>query len=364
MDGNGCGARSVNPFGGHAVTKLRLIIVGLGARARTWIRVVQANRDLEIVALCDPDPSARNTVIEQFSSLPIGADITDVLGVAADAVLLVTPPGGRAGQIEAACKAGLAILAEKPLSDSVVNAARFVDMAEDAGVPLIVGLNFRYLAVTQKMRWLLQSGVIGRPEFGRFIYERWRDGTQDWLNKYPLTMDHPMLWEQSIHHFDLMRYVYDTEPAFIQAHTFNPSWTMYKGDTNVSALVTFENGMSVTYQGTWQAGHDPMNFKWRTDGSEGIIEQRAMFGDLAWAKRMEPELTRIPLTEHVAWITDAEALLRSFVSGLRGETPLECTGRDHLQSLFMLEACILASDRRAAVTIDEVRALTTPKELP
>ena len=210
----------------------------------------------------------------------------------------------------------------------------------------------------------LKGGVIGRPEFGRFIYERWRDGTQDWLNKYPLTMDHPMLWEQSIHHFDLMRYVYDTEPAFIQAHTFNPSWTMYKGDTNVSALVTFENGMSVTYQGTWQAGHDPMNFKWRTDGSEGIIEQRAMFGDLAWAKRMEPELTRIPLTEHVAWITDAEALLRSFVSGLRGETPLECTGRDHLQSLFMLEACILASDRRAAVTIDEVRALTTPKELP
>lgn len=346
------------------MTPLRLITVGLGARARTWLQVATANPDIQIVALCDPDPTARARAAEQFPGLPIGADITDVIDTDADAVLLATPPRGREIQMEVACKAGLAILAEKPLSDSVVTAARFVEMAEAAGVPLIVGLNFRYLAVTQAMRRLLHGGEIGTPEFARFIYERWRDGTQDWLNSYPLTMDHPMLWEQSIHHFDLMRYVYDAEPSYIQAHTSNPSWTMYKGDTNVAALIGFEGGMHVTYQGTWQSGHEPMNFKWRTDGSEGIVEQRAMFGDLAWAKRMDPKLTQVTLPEHVAWITDAEALLRSFISGLRGEIEVECTGRDHLQSLFMLEACILASDRRETVTIDEVRALTTLKEIP
>lgn len=345
------------------MTPLRLIIVGLGARARTWLKVVQANPDLKIVALCDPDPAARARAADAFPNIPIGADIAEVIDTDADAVLLATPPGGREAQIEAACQAGLAILAEKPLADSVVTAARYVDMAEDAGVPLIVGLNFRYLAVTQEMKRLLTSGTIGTPEFGRFIYERWRDGTQDWLNSYPLTMDHPMLWEQSIHHFDLMRYVYDAEPAFIQAQTFNPSWTMYRGDTNVSALISFDTGMRVTYQGTWQAGHDPMNFKWRTDGSEGIVEQRAMFGDLAWAKRMQPELTPVPLPEHVAWISDAEALLRSFVASVQGTQVPECTGRDHLQSLFMLEACILSSDRCETVTIGEVRALTTSKEI-
>ena len=345
------------------MTPIRLIIIGLGARARTWLQVAQANPDIDIVALCDPDPAARDRAAEQFPDIPIGADITDVITTDADAVLLCTPPGGREGQIAAACAQGLAILAEKPLSDDVITAARFVDMAEQAGVHLIVGLNFRYLAVTQEMRRLLTSGAIGKPEFGRFIYERWRDGTQDWLNKYPLTMDHPMLWEQSIHHFDLMRYVYDAEPAHIQAHTFNPSWTMYAGDTNVAALIAFENGMSVNYQGTWQSGHEPMNFNWRTDGSEGIVVQREMFGDLAWAKRMQTDLTPVPLPEHTPWITDAVALLKSFVATCRGAEP-ECTGRDHLQSLFMLQACILASDRRATVEIEEVRALTSPKETP
>ena len=335
------------------MTPLRLILVGLGARSRTWQRVIADNPNTVIVAACDPDPATRAKAAEAWPGLPIGATIDDVIGTAADAVLLATPPGGREAQIAACCKAGLAILAEKPLADDVALAALYVEMAEAAGVHLIVGLNFRYLAVTQAMRDLLRGGAIGNPEFGRFIYERWRDGTQDWLNKYPLTMDHPMLWEQSIHHFDLMRYVYDAEPVRVQAHIFNPSWTMYRGDTNVSALLQFDTGMSVTYQGTWQAGHEPMNFNWRTDGSDGITVQRAMFGDLAWAKRMQMDLTEVPLPPHAAWITDAAALLRMFVATCRGAAP-ECTGRDHLQSLYMLQACILASDRKTSVEIAEV----------
>ncbi|WP_372920931.1 Gfo/Idh/MocA family protein [Roseovarius sp.] len=341
------------------MTPLRLIFVGFGARARTWLQVILANPDLQIVALCDPDPAARTRAAEQFQGIPIGADIAEVADTDSDAVLLCTPPGKREHQIETACAHGLHILAEKPLSDNVATASRFVDMAETAGIHLIVGLNFRYLGVTQAMRDLLRGGAIGTPEFGRFIYERWRDGTQDWLNKYPLTMDHPMLWEQSIHHFDLMRYVYDAEPAYIQAHTSNPSWTMYAGDTNVSALIAFENGITVNYQGTWQSGHEPMNFNWRTDGSEGIIVQREMFGDLAIARRREPDLTPVALPDHTPWISDATELLKSFVATCRGSAAPECTGRDHLQSLFMLQACILATDRRATVDIDEIRAITS-----
>ncbi|MEL6205427.1 MAG: Gfo/Idh/MocA family oxidoreductase [Pseudomonadota bacterium] len=344
------------------MSPLRLILVGLGARARTWLEVAAANPDVDIVALCDPDRGACDRAAERYPNVPIGATLTDVIGTAADAVLLATPPGGRDAQIETCCKAGLAILAEKPLSDDVARAARFVEMAEAAGVMLIVGLNFRYLAVTQEKKRLLTEGAIGTPGFGRFTYERWRDGTQARLNSYPLTMEHPMLWEQSIHHFDLMRFVYTAEPLHVQAHTWNPSWTMYASDTNVSALIAFEGGMTVNYQGTWQSGHEPMHFNWRTDGSEGIVEQRSMFGDLAWAKRMEPEMTPVPLPPHEPWITDAAALLDRFVAMMRGEIAPECTGRDHLQSLYMLEACILASVRKSRTDIEEVRARALAKE--
>jgi len=139
---------------------------------------------------------------------------------------------------------------------------------------------------------------------------------------------------------------------------------MYAGDTNVSALIAFTNGMTVNYQGTWQSGHEPMNFNWRTDGSEGIVVQREMFGDLAWAPRLQKDLTQIELPNHTPWISDATELLKTFVATCRGTAAPACTGRDHLQSLFMLQACILASDRRAAVEIAEIRALTNLKETP
>lgn len=336
------------------MTAIRLIIVGLGARARTWLRVAGENPHIEVVGLCDPDPTARETAAGVFPNAQVEAELAAIMSVEADAVLLCTPPSGREEQIAACCTHKRAILAEKPLADSVALAARYVDMAEQAGVPLIVGLNFRYLPVTQKMRDMFRNETVGKPEFARFTYERWRDGKLPHLNKYPLTMDQPMLWEQSVHHFDLMRYVYDVEPTKIHAHTFNPSWSMYKGETNVSALIHFDTGMVVNYQGTWQGGFDRLDFEWRTDCTAGIVCQRDMFGDLAMAKRNDPDLAPVALDPHEQWITDATALLAMFVNTLQGGQA-HCTGRDHLQTLFMLEACIQSSKRGQPVEISEIR---------
>lgn len=340
-----------------------IAVIGLGARARTWLQVIAANPALRLVALCDPAPAARQHAAEHFPDTRVVASVTEALAVRPRAVLLCTPPSGRAPQIEAACRAGVAILAEKPLADTLAEAAHFVRMADEAGVPLIVGLNFRYLAVTQAKRALLQSRAAGKPEFGRFLYERWRDGMQPHLNKYPLQMVHPMLWEQSVHHFDLMRYVYGTDALRVMANTFNPSWSHYAGDTNVAALFDFTNGMHVTYQGTWQGGLDRLDFDWRTDCTHGVVAQRDMFGDLQMARRADGALAAVPLPPHEPWISDATGLLASFVATLHGTSPPECTGRDHLHSLAMVEACIASSDRGEPVFLEEFAGLTGPAQL-
>lgn len=327
---------------------LRIIIVGLGARAQFWLRVINANPDCKIVGLVDPSEAARDRALAQCPGAVTGADV-DLLGqVAADFVLLATPPGGRERQMEASCKAKLPILAEKPLADSVELAARYVEMADEAGVPLMVGLNFRFLPVTQKTMSLFETEV-GKPEFARFTYERWRDGKLARLNKYPLTMDQPMLWEQSIHHFDLLRYVYKSEPVQVFAKTFNPSWSMYADDANVSALFTLANGVVVNYQGTWQSNWQKPGFEWRTECADGIVLQKDQFGDLHFARQQDETLTAVALPEYEQWINDAIALLAAFVATLRGTAPLLCSGRDHLKSLRMVQACIISQQQGAAI---------------
>ncbi|SPJ25821.1 Gfo/Idh/MocA family protein [Palleronia abyssalis] len=347
-------------------TPLRFVVVGLGARSRTWLRVMQASPDVQIVGLADPSPAARDAALKLLPDATVAAEISKLTQmVEADVALLVTPPGGREGQIEACLAAKLDILAEKPLADDVSSAARHVRAAEAAGRTLIVGLNFRFLPVTVALKQALNAGIVGAPEFARFTYERWRDGQLPHLNKYPLVMDHPMLWEQSIHHFDLMRHVYGKEVTRIHARTFNPSWSMYRGDANVFALLEFDGGLHVSYQGTWAGGVDRLDFDWRTDCTEGVLIQREMFGDLVMARRHDTSFKPVPTLPHEPWITDAAALLEMAVAAFRGTGPVLCSGRDHLQSLLMLAACIRSSDRRAPVEIEELRQeIIQPEDTP
>lgn len=332
------------------MSAVRVILVGLGARARIWRRVVAARADCRIVGLVDTRPEAVAAAVADTLGAIGGATLTDVAArVEADAVILSTPPGGREDQIAAACAAGLAILAEKPLAGSVETAEAHVATAARAGVPLAVGLNFRYLAVTRALKALLTPEHMGRPEFAHFTYERWRDGQQPHLNKYPLTMDQPMLWEQSIHHFDLMRFVYEVEPTSISARTFNPSWSMYRGAANVSALITFAGGLEVTYQGTWAGNWQPMTFNWRTETPRGVVIQADMFGALGYARRDDVALTPVTLAVTEPWVDDAAALLADFVAHLRDGAPLPCPATDHVRSLRMVAACIESSMTGRAV---------------
>jgi predicted dehydrogenase len=246
------------------------------------------------------------------------------------------------------------MLIEKPLALDLDEATKLVNIAESAGVSLMVGLNFRYLGVTIETIKLLMNNVVGKPEFARFTYERWRDGQRPDLNKYPLTMEHPMLWEQSIHHFDLMRYVYGQDPVSVQCHTWNPSWSMYDDDTNVSTIFQFDGGMTVNYQGTWQSNSAIPGFEWRTDCTEGIITQRDQFGDLFYAQRDDESLTPVDLPHHERWISETTGLFNAFLEHVLDNKPLQCSGRDHLMSLAMLEACIQSSRHNTTIQIPDV----------
>jgi predicted dehydrogenase len=338
------------------MSKLRVVLAGLGVRGRHWAEVLVRSPRCEIVAYADPNPEAVARAQAQYGQHPAFASAEEALNAlpAVDALILANPPIGREKQLSAACARKVPVLVEKPLALSVNEAATLVKMAESAGIPLMVGLNFRYLGVTLETMRLLRDGVVGKAEFGRFTYERYRDGNRPDLNKYPLTMDQPMLWEQSIHHFDLMRYVYGQEPVLVQAQTWNPSWSMYESDTNVAALFTFDGGMVANYQGTWQSGWAEPRFEWRTDCTNGILSQQHQFGELHYARHNDPALTPVTLPPHEQWITETAGLLDAFTRSLLDGAPLQCSGRDHLMSLAMVEACAVSSRESRSVQIASV----------
>jgi len=331
-----------------------MLQIGLGARGKMWASIIAARRDVVLSGAVDVNPAARAAFAQTYPDVPLFDHIDAALvATKSDGALIVTSPVGRLAQARLLFEAGLPLLVEKPLALDLQEAAAIVRLAERLKRCLMIALQFRYLPASQKIRELVQADVFGPVGFGQFTYQRNRDGRAPHLNKYPLTMGHPMMLEQSIHHLDLIRYCYGREVVQVMCRQWNPSWSMYAHDANVNCLLTLEGGMEVNYLGTWTGGWDNLQFQWRTDCARGVIVQRQLFDDLATARTSDAELTPVSLPSFRAFYDDSSILLSRFIAHLRNGAPLECSGEDHLRTLALCFAAIESSETGRAVRMEE-----------
>jgi predicted dehydrogenase len=341
---------------------IRFLQVGMGVRGAQWAKVLRRHPEAVNVAYVRPELDiARRQVVEWGEpDVPCFDDMQQALeAVKPDAVLLVTPPEVHHEEASLAFAHGCHVLCEKPLSEEFGETLDMVRQADERGLQLMAGMNFRYLSTSQKIREMIRARELGEPGFGQFTYIRNRDGRRPDLNKYPLTMKQPMLLEQSVHHLDLLRYCYDDEVVAVSADTWNPSWSTYADDSCVSALLEFRSGMRVNYMGTWTSGWNRFCFEWRTDCTGGVIFQKQQFEEL-YTSRLTPGLAMsgelfksgadveplqpVALKECRAFLDDSYGLLSEFVDALEGRAGMITSGKDHLKTLGLTMACIQAAE--------------------
>ena len=331
-----------------------ILQIGAGNRGCMWAKVTKMSPGMAIGAIVDPSEASRDRYLGENPETPYFADLEAALAAGRyDAALLVTPPDGHLEQCRRLFDAGLPILAEKPLATTLADTVAIIDLADAAGLPLTVGLNFRYLPVSQAMRDWLTAERMGQVGFGQFSYLRNRDGKRPGLNRYPLTMQHPMMLEQTIHHLDLIRFCHAREVETIACRTWNPPWSMYAHDANVHCLLGLEGSVEVNYFGTWTGGWNVPDFEWRVDCAEGVVIQRQLHSDLTCARMTETELTPIPIAEAEPYYDDSVAMLAEFAAAVRNGSPAPCDGRDHLRSLSLCFAGIESAETGRAVRMRE-----------
>ena len=329
--------------------KIRLLLVGFGPRGKIWAKAIIKNSKTKLVGICDINKDLK---YQNPKNIIFFNELDNALSyLKPDAVILSTPPFNRMQDLKVCAKFKLPILVEKPLTTNIEEAKRQIHFMNRHKLLLFVGLNFRYLPTTLSKIKLLNSGKVGKPNFAKFVYERWRDGKLARLNKYPLHMKHPMLWEQSIHHFDLIRFIYNSNVKKVFATTSNPPWSMYKHDTNVNAILELQNGIIVNYIGNWQSNCKSLNFEWRTDCSKGIVVQKKQFDDLNYRTTNQLKLKKIKLKKFTMWIDDANALLSDFINKTNDKKNILRINKDHLNSLSIVDACIKSAKTGKKINI-------------
>ncbi len=140
---------------------VRIAVAGAGLIGARHIEEVDAGDGTALAAVVDPGPAgpelARKYGVPAYGSLAelFAADRPD-------GVVLATPNRLHVeGGLECVA-AGVPVLVEKPIGDSVEGAARLVEAGEAAGVPVLTGHHRNYSPLMAKAREIVRSGRLGR----------------------------------------------------------------------------------------------------------------------------------------------------------------------------------------------------------
>ena len=123
-----------------------------------------------------------------------------------DAVLICTPTSSHADLIENAIKNGKHVFCEKPMDLSLERTALLSQMAEDAGVKLMLGFNRRFDPDFMAARKAVRDGKIGDVQIVKITSRDPGLPPVDYIkNSGGLFMD------MAIHDFDMARYIMGKE---------------------------------------------------------------------------------------------------------------------------------------------------------
>lgn len=119
-----------------------------------------------VVALCDVDAAARESASKRVASAAVYTDFRQLLRdrrkLRLDGVLVSTPDHTHAFPTALALRAGLAVYCEKPLTHTVEESHRILDLARAAGTPTQMGTQIHATENYRRVVELIRAGAIGR----------------------------------------------------------------------------------------------------------------------------------------------------------------------------------------------------------
>jgi scyllo-inositol 2-dehydrogenase (NAD+) len=254
-----------------------------------------------------------------------------------DAVVIATPDKFHASAVKTVAAAGKDMLCEKPIALSLSEAHELLGAVSKAGVRLQVGFMRRYDPAYSSAMKRIEAGEIGVPVVFKSI-GRDKDGPP--LSAYQPCLSGMLFYTNSIHDFDLARWLMQDEVSEVHAYTtstIRPELAQF-GDVVAGVVnLKFEAGAIGNIESHCQAiyGYDV-----RTEivGSKGSI----LVGSLhqSPATILTTGGSNRPLADHfLSTFADAYlAEIRDFVDAMLADRPPRVSGEDGLKALAIAVA--------------------------
>lgn len=343
------------------MSKLAIALIGAGGIGRPHAERMLRHPDVALAGIADPTPAGR--AFAESIGVPWFAEPAELLDKTKPGAALVATPNATHASIGLQCiERGIALLMEKPVTDTLEAAERLCAGAEAAKVPLLVGHQRRHSVRVRSAKALIDAGRIGRPVAAHAM--------ATWLKPDDYF---DVAWRREpgggpvlinlIHDIDILRHLIG-EVTSVQAVASNAVRGFVVEDT-AAVILRFSNGAVATLI-TCDATPAPWNYDLGAGELERFPQQDA---DAIYLCGTEGSLTlpQLNLWHYAGARGWADALtqqrtataradpydeqlrhLRAVVEGR--EAPL-CSGRDAMATLRCALAVHEAAQRGAAVAL-------------
>jgi predicted dehydrogenase len=194
---------------------VKLAVIGSGSRGQRYASYAKENpQKAQVVAVAEPCESRRERMAKEYN-IPENRVFTTWQDLAkegkiADAVIISTQDSMHKGPAIAFAEKGYHILLEKPMAPSEDDCKQIADAAVRSGVIFSVCHVMRYTVYTQKLKELIQSGVIGEIvsiqhlESVGYWHQAHSYVRGNWRNE---SLSSSMLLAKSCHDLDWIQYI-------------------------------------------------------------------------------------------------------------------------------------------------------------
>jgi predicted dehydrogenase len=258
------------------LSEVRFGFIGAGQIAHYAAEAVLRHPDARLVAIQDLSLERLKTLQKKFSLQYAHEKVEDLLADKnIDAVYIAVPNKYHIPLTIQALEAGKHVLLEKPFAMNATEAAKAIAIAEKSGLVLNLGMNQRFSADSQKIKALVEQGVLGDIYHAKAYWFR-RTGIPKlgtWFGNKEVAGG-GCLYDIGVHMLDLCLYTINNfEPVSVMGATYTKfgnrglgegGWglsdraeTPFDVDDFATAMIRFANGATVTLDTTW-ACHQAM----------------------------------------------------------------------------------------------------------
>lgn len=267
--------------------KLKVGVIGAGMIAR-WAHFkgyAALPDDVEVVAICDLKPEAREAAKKEWGfDAKLYEDYRELLAdKEIDAVSVSTPNAAHCEPTILALQAGKHVLCEKPLAMNAEEGKRMCRAAKDSGKILQVGLQNRLLALSQFMKEYVDHGHMGEIYYARARALR-RRGVPGWgVFTDKVKQGGGPLIDIGVHILDLTLYFMGyPKPVSATGMTTdrlakNPANRNFWGEFDrekftvedfAAGMIRFENGAMVTLESSFMANVEEDHYDTQLFGTD------------------------------------------------------------------------------------------------